>query len=964
MGGKDEDEATVSATTVAATTAAAAVEYANSESGSGSEEESGSEYTDGSGGSSNSSSGEEGEESSSGSGSEESSSGSESESESEEEEEEPQLKYHRLGASVADILREHNATCMAVSAKFLVLATDWGDVHVLDSLNGTEAQRFSGQHGARINDVSIDRGGDYIATCADDGKVVVRSLYDPEKCDEYTFNRPVKSIAIDPEYARSKKRPFVTGGLAGDLVLNETSWGLFSKNKQRVLHAGEGAIHTVKWHGIFIAWANDLGVKIYDTTSQQRIAYVQRPDGSPRPDLYRCRLTWRDDATLLIGWANSVQVGVIKPRAGAGGTNLPSRCMELVAMVTTDFWVAGIAPFADNMVLLAYVLDEEDEEGGGGGGGGGGAAEVDRPELRILTMRAEEVSNDALDVRGYESYMANDYHLEYFAEESYFYVVSPKDIVVAKPCDLDDHITWLISKNRFEDAVRAAKGNERELRAHNMTDLWLRYIDDLLTHGEADKAAAYCPAVFGTDIELWEKWIHWFAVKKKLSAIAHVIPLNNPRLGRPIYEMTLNHFLECDHRQLNQTVKDWPPELYGLDIVIPAVEDHARREPDPTLLHETLAMLYTYDRQFDKALATYLRLGRGDVFGLIDTHNLFHSIQDKIALLLAFDAEKAVNLLVHNVDKAPVRVVVEQLAGSPEWQYQYLAALAQVAPHAGKEFGRLQVELTAEYHPDKLMTILKSSYVPLPYALKVCQERGLARETVFVLQRMGNKERALDMIINDLQDVQQAIEFVVEEKDDELWDDLIAKSMDKPGFVKGLLETVGTVINPLRLLKRAELRGMKIPGLQTSLVKILQDFNLQIELRKGCTTILTNDCVTGLRNLQSQQKRGMLVDPAAVCQITNDPIGRAAGQESECIVHFRCGHSYYMHALDAQVAGRERSWTSVAGSGGGGGGGGGGGDMGRGRGGGGRGRMFCPLCRNAAEQAKSQRQRGRRTGRR
>lgn len=136
------------------------------------------------------------------------------------------------------------------------------------------------------------------------------------------------------------------------------------------------------------------------------------------------------------------------------------------------------------------------------------------------------------------------------------------------------------------------------------------------------------------------------------------------------------------------------------------------------------------------------------------------------------------------------------------------------------------------------MSVLRSSYVPLPHALRVCQERRLDRETVFVLQRMGNKERALDMIINDLADVQQAIEFVMEEKDDELWESLIAKSMDKPEFVKGLLETVGTVINPLRLLQRPELRGMEIPGLQASLVKILQDFNLQIELRRGCTTIL------------------------------------------------------------------------------------------------------------------------------
>ena len=42
------------------------------------------------------------------------------EEEEEEEEEEPKLKYHRLGFSVVDILKEDSACCMAVNDKFLV----------------------------------------------------------------------------------------------------------------------------------------------------------------------------------------------------------------------------------------------------------------------------------------------------------------------------------------------------------------------------------------------------------------------------------------------------------------------------------------------------------------------------------------------------------------------------------------------------------------------------------------------------------------------------------------------------------------------------------------------------------------------------------------------------------------------------------------------------------------------------
>jgi hypothetical protein len=43
-------------------------------------------------------------------------------------------------------------------------------------------------------------------------------------------------------------------------------------------------ILTIKWRSIFIAWANDLGVKLYDMSAQQRISYIDRPKQAPRAD--------------------------------------------------------------------------------------------------------------------------------------------------------------------------------------------------------------------------------------------------------------------------------------------------------------------------------------------------------------------------------------------------------------------------------------------------------------------------------------------------------------------------------------------------------------------------------------------------------------------------------------------------------------------------------------------------------
>jgi len=35
------------------------------------------------------------------------------------------------------------------------------------------------------------------------------------------FKRPVRSVALDPDYGRSSSRRVVSGGMAGHLILNE-----------------------------------------------------------------------------------------------------------------------------------------------------------------------------------------------------------------------------------------------------------------------------------------------------------------------------------------------------------------------------------------------------------------------------------------------------------------------------------------------------------------------------------------------------------------------------------------------------------------------------------------------------------------------------------------------------------------------------------------------------------------------
>lgn len=106
----------------------------------------------------------------------------------------------------------------------------------------------------------------------------------------------------------------------------------------------------------------------------------------------------------------------------------------------------------------------------------------------------------------------------------------------------------------------------------------------------------------------------------------------------------------------------------------------------------------------------------------------------------------------------------------------------------------------------------------------------------------------------------QAIDFAKEQNDADLWEDLLKYAESKPSesrlyrtlgeskaevsilaFIRGLLENVGPEVDPIRLIRRIK-NGLEIPGLKPAIIKILQDFNIQISLIEGCKTILNADC--------------------------------------------------------------------------------------------------------------------------
>lgn len=806
------------------------------------------------------------------------------------EEVEPKLKYVRLTNDLQSILTKDAASCIAVHPKFVCVGSHWGMIHLLDHQGNNVCNKELRAHTVAVNQISIDLNGDFIASCSDDGKVFIYGLYSTENNHNMVIGRLVKSVAIDPNYYKSGSgRRFITGDER--LVLHEKTF--LSRLKSTVLYEAEGGVQNIKWNAQFVAWASDIGVRVYDINARCSLGLIKwnrNPDALP--EYYRCNLCWKNSTTLLVGWVDKVKVCVIRKRSLVELSNreLPEFVVEPVSTFTTDFYICGIGPLDNHLVLLGYVK-EPDFDG-----------KAQRPQLHVVDPRIEdyvEICTDSLSLRGYQEYKCNDYQLECLIEESRFFIVSPKDVVVASPYDADDRVQWLIDHCKYEAAMEAVTQFEgRDLKRHTLLQVGRAYLDHLLFEQKFDEAGQLCLKILGKDKRRWEEDVFKFARLQQLRAVSCYLPRGDHALDPHIYEMVLYEYLKMEPQGFLKLVKEWSSTLYNVPAVVNAVLEHLLvNDSDKTLLLEALAILYSHEKKYDKALAMYLKLCHKDVFQLIHRHNLFGAIHDKIEDLMDLDVDQAINMFLEK-DRVPSEVVVSHLQKNQRYLYLYLDALdKRDVRESGRKYHGLLVQLYADFARDKLLPFLRrSDQYPIQQALDICQQRCFYPEMVYLLGRIGNTKEALVLITQELSDIEQAIAFCKEHDDMELWEDLIQYSLNKPDFITFLLQKIGTYVDPRILVKRIE-SGLKIPGLKNSLVKMMQDYNLQVSVQEGCKKILVSDYFNLHEKLVSTQQRGIAIDDEQVCGACHRKIIVKDMSHASNVVLFYCKHSFHEECL-------------------------------------------------------------------
>jgi len=532
-----------------------------------------------------------------------------------------------------------------------------------------------------------------------------------------------------------------------------------------------------------------------------------------------------------------------------------------------------------------------------------------------------------------------------------------------------------------------AKGfnSAAEKEKRRIGDLWLHQLtsrEDWRTAGEV------AGKVLGTTSR-WEHWIWLFIRNNKFDEIAFVVPTLeiSPPLPSLIYEIILGHYVLSDRSRFQQLLDLWPSDLFDIGSIIAAIEDQVNDEATPKdstdwrILQECLAKLFLAGGRYDDALRAHIRLQDADTaLSMIKEHHLLVAVADDIPelVLLRISAEQlrtASNEILEELSSEPIKLLVDEATTGvvpPErvvvqledpsyhvFLFFYLRALwrgegtqpkvvskhrfghtnasANLAADEGKvlveQFADKAVELFADFDRELLMEFLHySTAYTFEKAVQVCEHRHFVPELVYLLSKTGQTKKALFLIIDELMDVVQAIAFVKEQKDDDLWEDLLDYSMSRPNFISGLLAEVGTAINPITLVKRIP-SGLEIEGLKDGLKKMIREYDLQDSISTGVAKVLQGEVAVGMETLRKGRRKGIKFDITAGEKRTRSRERRAQAKaktnavdesvmdshevlpsalmpgrcsgcgeafvenETETLVGFACGHAYHLSHL-------------------------------------------------------------------
>ena len=803
--------------------------------------------------------------------------------EDEDEDEPPILTFSRLTHIPKSFFQRDSISSCLFSDTLFAFGTHSGLLH-LTRPDFTTIRTFK-CHSSSI--LSIATEGDYFATGSIDGTVVIGSIEDAQDISGFDFKRPIHAVVLDKNYASTKT--FVSGGMAGDVVLTQRNW--LGNRTDTILEKNNGAIVGIYTVDDVIFWMNDNGITFYSSISRTKLLNIPFPqDEENRPDLYWPKVTFPETDRAIICWGKHIwqfkvsvskvqdstnHIGSIISSAASSLRGVPDRKVELEHHIELNCLVAGAAAFKDDQ-YLCLGIDQSNKD------------KLDAPELKIIDIfNGEELHTYQVISKSFQNMTLNDYHLGVHIGEgkSEYYLISSTDAIASKELSLEDRFKWYVERQMY---LKAWEIGDYVVNPMQRLLVGQQYIDSLLLKQDWSTAAEAIVKVFqevqegdeelmNFKISKWGMYIMKFVKNKHADDIIDQVP-TDPVLDYNVYTTILQSFITAGkYDKVLSLLKKWDCSYYDVRTLLDSIEEELESREDTTL-RRCLIQIYSLSDQYVPLVKQMLILKDVKVLDVLLEHNLLSNFVSSLKeiILLPYNEDpinidkmplsvvrkvfsKSILLLVENRHSIPIERVISEFSGPLRViLFLFMEECMVLEPLMVTPYEDDMISLYIQFNKKDLLDFLKlKSNYDVDRAIELCQaDPSLYNELIFLWSKIGENRKALSLIIDRLDDPKLAFQFVKDSNDNELWNYLINYSLDRPKFIKAILDTSDIFEDEIATIVERVPDDIEVEGLKDSLQHITTNNELKLGVMNSIFKIVDDETKQIVAEFLMVRKKG------------------------------------------------------------------------------------------------------------
>lgn len=566
-------------------------------------------------------------------------------------------------------------------------------------------------------------------------------------------------------------------------------------------------------------------------------------------------------------------------------TSVQEKSVHVEHMYKLDYLVSGIASYdGDQWIVLAYNPPVEDEKSG--------RLEPQNPDLKLIRAQDGAVTHEEeIGFDSAESLGLNDYSLGYHIgpSDSRYFIISARSGVIAQKIQLDDRLQWYLDRHKYYHAWSMSKHLVKPL---DNLKFGIRHLGFLVEQDDWDGAAAWMSellfldpkefpvgdtkSTLGTRVSgalqleekeayvkeigsQWDQWCEIFIKSGHEKELTQIIPKDSRwSLHKSHYTKILQYWLaNIDSSDIAyELLKEWDSDLYEVDGVTGTIELILELQSNLTRLRRSLCDIYENNFEPAKVVPHMCIMRDPNIIQFLDQNHILPSFISSIPKFIKYRFKKDTDLellpvnQVRNILKEVTTILVQRrFEIQPETvvklmtenymdilSYLYLEELASIDELLARDFEDTRIKFYCQFDRPKLLPFLMNNqHYNIAKAIEICELSAMVDELVYLLGKTGENKKALELIMEQLNDPERAIKFAKAQTDLETWNTLLEYSFSRPAYIKALIELSddqsSKFYNPITILQRMSTE-LNIEGLKESITRVALDNDLNVILNQ------------------------------------------------------------------------------------------------------------------------------------